>query len=71
MTTLTDCEILKICTIHYYRCQNLSFLHSSKYKEFPLENLHDSRSQYFLHVDLISDFFETSKWYVRFFLSYI
>jgi hypothetical protein len=34
-----------------------SFLHSSKYKVFWFENLHDCRSQHCLHVDLISDSF--------------
>jgi hypothetical protein len=65
--TLTDCEISKICTVHYCRSQNLLFLHSSNYKVFWLENLHDCKSQHCMFVYLISDFFETLEWYFWFF----
>jgi hypothetical protein len=65
--TLTDCEISKICTVRYFRSQNLSFLHSSNYKVFWLENLHDCRSQHCLLVDLISFFLKLQNSIFEFF----
>jgi hypothetical protein len=57
MTNLTDLEILKSCTVHYYRCQILSFLLSPGYMVFRVGILHVLISQhclqqYYFHVFL-------------------
>jgi hypothetical protein len=54
---MINSEILKICIVHYYRCQILLFLHSSEYKLVRHENLQVCGTQHCIRVDLISDYF--------------
>jgi hypothetical protein len=37
---LTDFDVLKICTVHYYGCHILLSLHNLEYKVFRFEDLH-------------------------------
>jgi hypothetical protein len=54
---LKDLEVLKSCTVHYYRCQILSFLHNPEYMVFRVETLHVFRSQHCLQQRLFFQIF--------------
>jgi hypothetical protein len=48
-------------------CQSLLFLYSPEYYESRVQNLYVGRSYHRLHLEFFSEFFETLKYYFRFF----